>query len=180
MSVPANTAARDDATMTVTVTGDGNCTDTGTVCIEPTGETTSFHSWVGPTARFESNLTPATADFNGRNVTENDAAGSHDDCWFVGSTQSKFEALTTGTWPVGAANRWGYDHLGWGGADITYYRANPVGAPSAPCSTFLSQDMSIDGTGCGVYTHNTLQITIGTATVSASRDGAASGAKVYP
>jgi hypothetical protein len=179
MSVPVNTAARDEATMELNVAG-GQCTDTGTICIEPTDETTILAGPDLPAVKFDADLVPATADFQGREVTEQDAAGSHDDCWFAGSAMTKFENLTGGTWAVGANNRWGSDYLSWSDADITYYRANPPADPRAPCSTFLSQDMKINGIGCGVYTHNTLRITIGETTVSAGRDGVDSPEYVYP
>ena len=114
------------------------------------------------------NLTPATADFNGRSVTEQDAGGGSDSCHFVGSAFAPFDAITGGTWPVGASNAWGADNVGWFVPAVTYYRTQG----RAPCGAVLPQNMVIDcPSGAPFYTFNNLTADIGVTTVSSSRDG---------
>lgn len=139
--------------------------------IAPSGEVTAFDSWVGRVARFSATLQPTSVCFGAISVTEVDGMGAQDDCWFVGSAQTKYEALTGGTWDVDNNNYWEFDHLAWADADITYYRANPVGAVRAPCQTNLPQEMHVVEGNSGQYDGSTLEIRIGTTTVGATRDG---------
>jgi hypothetical protein len=139
--------------------------------VAPTGETTDDPTWSGPYGGFDSALTPTSVNFASISATKQDGTGSHDDCWFAGSTQWKFEALTGGTWDVDSSNEWGEDWLGWAADDITYYRTHPDGEPSAPCSTNLAQEMHVVEGSSGQYDGGTLVITIGTTTVGATRNG---------
>ena len=146
----------------------------------PTGETTLFDSWDGPSAGFKSQLTPTSADFSCLTVRERDGTGSQDDCWFSGSIMPKYESLAGPgfTWGVGANNWWGNDWLGWGSADITYYRNNPPGNPRAPCCTHIAQIMDVVDGGCD-YASHMLILWINTTTVVSSRNMVSAG-KPYP
>jgi hypothetical protein len=144
--------------------------------IKPTGETTVTNGWVNTImARFTSTLSPTSVNFGNISVTEVNGTGSHDGCWFTGSTMSKYEALTGGTWGVSDINVWGDDHLSWSAADIVYYRNEG----RAPCNTSIAQEMHVVEGSSGEYTNGNLVLTIGTTTISASRNGA-SLSKSYP
>jgi len=86
-----------------------------------------------------------STNFQGRSVTEQDpGGGGPDTCDIPGDGVLPFEAITGGTWPVGAGNVWGapngsYDGIGWGSNLTTYYRNQG----QTPCGTTFSQRMEI-------------------------------------
>ena len=171
-NVPANTAARDTAQMTLTVTGGSGCQAAGWVCVMPTDESTASNGWSAGNATihlWEQTLQPTTADFATRQVTEFDGGGGNDTCWFAGSAYLPFDAITGGTWTVQASNIWGDDHVGWFPAAVTYYRNQG----RAPCGTSFQQIMKINCPPFPTqqYTINTLTADIGVATVGSGRDG---------
>lgn len=167
MSVPADTLAKDHATMKLTCTG---CESTGVICVIPTGEDTASDGWdAGGVHKWKQTLTPVTADFSTRTVTERDpGGGGPDTCWFDGSAYAKFEAITGGTWTVEAGNIWKHDYVGWFGTAVTYYR----GKGRAPCGTSFTQKMDINcPQGNTEYTSNTLKASFTATQVTSERDG---------
>jgi hypothetical protein len=126
-------------------------------------------------------LTPAKAgdNFNGRTVTEqnpvaNNGGSGNDTCHFNGSAFRVFDALTGGTWTVGANNVWGADYVGWFLNGVQYYRNRG----RAPCGTNFQQRMVINmnvGTspygGNNTGNTNTLGGNINVRSVTSSRSG---------
>lgn len=138
----------------------------------PTGETTHSNGWgSGNSAtihKWRQQLTPTTTNFQGCQVTEADPGGGSDSCWFSGSAYSPFNAVTGGTWTVGASNRWGDDWVGWYAPAVTYYRAQG----KAPCTATFPQSMRIVRPSGNVqYVRHQLTATIGATTVSSTRAG---------
>src|SRR5204862_12630 len=121
------------ATMRLFVSRDGVCSADETLCVLPTGEVTAFTAWsAGGPGMWQQTLQPATADFQGRTVIEQDpGGGGPDTCHFPGSMYTPGTAITGGTWAVGAGNSWGADFVGWFTGAVTYYRAQG----RAPCGT---------------------------------------------
>ncbi len=180
MTVPANSAARDHAVMTLNVTGDASASDTGNICVLPADETSAFLGWFGgagqDVAMFSGTLTPATADFNTRTVTENpvgSGTNTTDSCWFAGSALPQYtnaNSISGGTWTVGAGNVWQTDHIGFF-ADIDgYYSAQG----RTPCAMHTEQHMKINCPSGNVeYTVNAFDINVQAGGTIVSRDGVA-------
>ena len=129
---------------------------TALLCGIPDGEATLAHGWADYTLYdFEQILLPATANFKGRAVTEQDPGGDGPDtCWFQGSAIGKQEAISGGSWKVKADNKWGYDTVGWSDKAVSYYRDKG----RAPCQTTFRQRMVIScGTTTRPYLTDTLQ-----------------------
>lgn len=176
LGIPASSNARDSATLQVRVTGDGSCMSfNSTACPIPASETTTFSAWgVGNSATlglWNQNLRPATADFTGRRVTEqNPGGGGPDSCWFQGSAIAPFIAITSGSWIVGGNNLWGADEVGWLASAVNYYRTQG----RAPCSTQFPQRMVINcphPLNLPTYQNNMLGGGIGVTTVTTNRAG---------
>jgi hypothetical protein len=186
-------------TVTLTVTDNDNpdcCDSEDPNCIDktsdeyslsitvaaPTGEDSTFFGWSGPKAYFKGKLTPTADNFSGISVEEVDGGGGTDGCHFTGSAMTEYDHLTGGgTWTIVAGNWYdAYDAIGWGIADIIYYRSNPPGSPSAQCSTTLTQCMVVD-CPCSIdeYTNHPIILTIGTTTITGERDGV-SETRIYP
>lgn len=176
LGIPAASSARDSAGLQARVTGDGDCMSfTSWACPIPSGETTAFDRWgAGNDAAqglWNQILQPATADFSGRSVTEqNPGGGGPDTCWFAGSAIPKFTSISGGTWPIGGGNAWGADYVGWYVNAVTYYRAQG----QAPCSTRFPQTMVINcphPLNLQTYQNNMLGAGMGTTTVTTTRAG---------
>lgn len=144
-------------------------------CTKPTGETTSSSGWADlqgyyTIANFTQTLSPSTVSFSGRSVEEFDGGGGTDDCWTPQSPYAKADHVTPAPnpWSVDSNNTWGPDQVGFVPSPIAYYRA----AGRAPCTVTVTQRMAIS---CGVsnltYKFNTMVITIGTNSISITRDG---------
>lgn len=146
-------------------------------CTVPTGETTASNGWATaegfPTwHKWMQTLTPATSNFSGRTVIEDDAGGGPDTCYFDGSAFTPVVTITGGTWTVDANNKWDdADYVGWGTAQVAYYRAQG----RAPCGTTVLQQMSIECPSNSVFYNygpvNTLKISMTNTTVTSERAG---------
>lgn len=162
------------------------CTAHALVDVIPAGETTASAGWAGDSPDFfrcgdppepcrtvhkwRQTLLPATANFRGRLVREQDGGGGPDTCWFEDSEITQpFEAVTGGEWGVRPGNVWGDDFVGWFPRAVRIYRAEG----RAPCGTTLTQDMAINATAQRfvIYTTNELTAGIGVNTVSSGRAG---------
>ncbi len=143
-------------------------------CLVPTGEITNSIGWSsGGIHAWRQLLTPSTTNFVGRRVQEeNPGNGGPDTCWFLGSDFGQSVSITGGPpggWPVGSANQWGDDFVGWEADAVTYYRD----AGRAPCLTSFSQRMVINcGTGSRTYTTNMLMMGFDYLEVWSMRAGA--------
>ena len=172
--IPGDATAPSQITLQAAGQGGANAAVNARVCVVPTGETNAWVGWGAAgnntsVGRWNGNLTPANVNFNGRTVTERDpGGGGPDTCWFNGSNFAKFEAITGGTWAVGAANLWGEDNVGWFGTAVTYYR----GQNRVPCGTTFPQRMVIDcPAGEQAYQTNTLGGSMTATQVSSTRSG---------
>jgi hypothetical protein len=121
-------------------------------------------------------LTGAT-NFGGRLVSEQDAGGGSDGCYFPNSAIEPVTSIPSpGDWLVGTDNTWRYDTIGYVPALVAYLRTyRPVGS-TWPCSITLKQNMVIackSGAAPSKYLSapNTLQVTIDLTTVTSSRAG---------
>jgi hypothetical protein len=138
----------------------------------PTGEVTASNGWgsgnEATSHLWRQRLQPFGTNFQGCEVTEADPGGGTDSCWFAGSSFGPFNAITGGTWTVESNNYWGDDHVGWYTPAVTYYRAQG----RAPCTATFPQSMRVVRPSGNVeYTRHMLSATIGTTTVSSTRQG---------
>jgi len=149
------------------------------VCVIPTTEYTAVQGTEATTeTQFVQTIFDTAGDnFNGRTVTESDAAPGQDTCWFQGSTVDKYTGMTGGSWIVdsgqtaGQPNAWGYDVVGWSTAAITYYRQQAAAHNTTiPCSLTGYQALTIScpAGNAAIYTSatgNTLMATINQTSV---------------
>lgn len=150
--------------------------------IAPDGENSEIRFWdiIDPSMLvFRAQLTPTTVSFGNISVEEQDGCCSHDGCWFSGSSYAKSESVLGEACGVGNDNYWQSDVIGWYSSAITYYRANPTPTPSAPCNTFIGQDMHVVEGSSGVYAQNGLIFSIDTTTIEVERAGV-SASKTWP
>jgi hypothetical protein len=144
----------------------------------PKLEVTAFKGWgksIGhPTAgEWQQTIQPTTIAYAGVTVQEtNPGGGGPDTCWFAGSMYAPVTAITGGTWLVRAGNIWGFDYVGYGSGQVTYYRDKG----RAPCGTTVPQQMQIQfATGDMTFYNyagvNTLGANIGATTVTSIRAG---------
>jgi hypothetical protein len=140
----------------------------------PAGETTTTNGWSGGGVhQWRQRLTPFNTIFGSATaghcqVREADGGGGTDTCHFAGSTFAPFTAITGGTWDVDDTNHWGDDFVGWFAPAVNFYRANG----RAPCFASFLQSMRVVRTSGDVeYRVNRLTSSIGTTTVSSTRDG---------
>lgn len=144
-------------------------------CTKPDGETTSPSGWADdfnlPTIhKWMQTLTPSSVSFSGRTVKQFPYGTGTDDCWFPDSDIPKHVQVSEGqSWQVNSDNTWGPDGVGWTPFAVNYYRS----FNRHPCSTSVTQRMDIY---CGLvstlnYKFNTLEGTIGSTTVSSTRNG---------
>jgi len=140
-------------------------------CEIPVAEITSPDGWYATQYQWKQTLVSGTgASFAGLNVTEVDAGGGDDTCWFLGSAVAAKTSLSGGTWTVASDNTWGDDVVGWGALLVVYYRQ----FGTLPCGFTLHQQMQIacyDGTKHDYGPVNTLEGLIGTNTVGSERAG---------
>jgi hypothetical protein len=143
-------------------------------CSVPTDETTAFSRWadvegVPTVGMWTQTVLPASINFSGRTVTEEDpGGGGPDTCWFPGSVYAPFTAITGGDWTVTSSNTWQFDAVGPIPAAVTYYRAHN----RTPCSVTIPQRMVINcSSGALSYKTNWLGYVIGDTTVSSIREG---------
>lgn len=187
VAVNAVTSAVDSAVLTLTVTGvgDGCCgaTDTGKICVIPTGEMSSFIGWAGGAgvdlSQWRGTLQPTTANFRDRTVHENPAGSgtnTTDTCWFFGSALPMYtdaNSISGGSWLVGAGNQWQTDTIGITANIDAYYAA----AHRTPCTWSTVQHMKIVCDCCNTdveYTTNDFDWDIRAAGTQISRGGTAS------
>lgn len=144
--------------------------------VRPDHETTIFTGWhrKGP-GNWKQTLYPPASDpgfdFSGEQVTEKDAGGAADSCWFSGSIVKKTTGLFGGSWPVTSGNTWGPDSVGFTTAAIDYYRKQG----RAPCAATVLQQMTIqspaDRKPAQYGAVNTLQGLIGKKSITSIRAG---------
>lgn len=140
----------------------------------PTSEITTPTGWAYGETRhnFEMTLT-GTGPFSARRVREEDAGGGFDSCWVPNGPYRKLDAVTGGSWPVGAGNVWGVDEVGYGSAMVDYYQDHS----SLPCSCLMVQRMWINshlpsgGEEWHWYKTNELRTGITSNAVWVQRDG---------
>jgi hypothetical protein len=133
----------------------------------PTGETNAEPTWSAQYATFTATL---AGTFKGRKVAEFNGDGFiFDDCYYIGSPRDPFISVTgVGNWiTVSSANTYA-DEIGWGTADINWYRS-VLGA--TPCKTTLSQAMKINRPGQEPVTYltNSIEAHIGMTYIKAKR-----------
>jgi hypothetical protein len=156
-------AVGETAEDTLTISGDPG--------LIPSGETTASGGWSSyyPTVHLW-NQTLTGGSFNGRTVTEHNAGGGWDSCWFPGSIIDPFEWITGGDWSVDYNNSWGPDYVGWEPGAVNFYR----GQARAPCGTEYLQQMVISVPGTTrtfSYITNLLRMGFTATTVSSERAG---------
>jgi hypothetical protein len=172
-------------------TADGTTDDTDWLAeLIPKAETTEFNSWwsTQPTVgRWQQTLDLTTIKYAGVRVRETapttqkevcvgtgtGAACTPDTCYYPQSIYSPFIQITGGTWPVKDGNLWGFDLVGRGTNQVTYYRH----AGRSPCYTTFPQQMQIQfATGDPHWYNygdvNTLGYDIDATTVISLRAGA--------
>jgi len=149
-----------------------------TVFAIPTGEISTCLGWESnpamDVATFSGTLTPPTADFSGRTVTEDpvgSGTGTTDSCWFQGSAFVQYtdaNSIAGGTWTVGANNTWQTDHIGINGNIDAYYSAQG----RTPCAWHTVQHMKIVcPSGNQEYTTNSFDWSITANGTTISRGG---------
>ena len=148
----------------------------------PAGETTTTNGWAGGGIhQWRQRLTPFATAFGSPTaghcqVREADTGGGTDTCHFAASAFAPFTAITGGTWDVDDTNHWGDDFVGWFAGAVTYYRAQG----RAPCAATFPQSMRVvRASGDVEYQANQLVASIGTTTVSSTRD-AHTETRVFP
>jgi hypothetical protein len=77
---------------------------------------------------------------------------NYDNCWFQGSTVSKWTGVQGSLWSVGyyavnppyvtSDNVWVDDYIGWNTAQVDYYRDH-LTPSSFPCGSYIPQAMNI-------------------------------------
>lgn len=143
-------------------------------CDIPSHETTVPNTWGAFPYRtahwFDVTLFGGTGpNFGGRTISEHTFAPGEDDCHFPESEFDPFTTIATEGLSITLSNTNTFNDLIGRREDIVdYYRDEG----RAPCDATIYQEMRIScAFGTGGYQVNTLIITVGTSTVSNSRDG---------
>ena len=146
-------------------------------CYYPSGESApQFSGWDGSYGMWQMTVTPPTSiqtyNFGGRTVTESNTSGmqASDTCWQTGDPSGyEITGITSGDWVINSGtNTYGVDYVGYGAAEVLYYRAHR----RTPCSANVYQTMSMTcNSGPVAYQNYVLSATIGRTTVGSAKGG---------